>query len=179
MVRDYKRKSTRASYGNEALQTALLKVQAGEMSKRKAELTYGVPRKTLNRHLSGVVKKPGCLGRFSPVLSDEFEEALVKHAIELQRMFFGLVPADLRKLAFELAEKLGLARRPAGASWLQVWGMALLCGIGFTMSLFIAGLAFPHRPDLVEEAKLGVLVGSLISALVGYAVLRRAGRDRV
>lgn len=123
MVRDYKRKSTRASYGNEALQTALLKVQAGEMSKRKAELTYGVPRKTLNRHLSGVVKKPGCLGRFSPVLSDEFEEALVKHAIELQRMFFGLVPADLRKLAFELAEKLGLEHpfknNKAGKSWLR------------------------------------------------------------
>jgi len=123
MVRDYKRKSTRGSYGKEVLQTALLKVQAGEMSKRKAELTYGVPRKTLKRHLSGLVKKPGCLGRFSPVLSDEFEEALVEHAIQLQRMFFGLVPADLRKLAFELAEKLGLEHpfknNKAGKSWFR------------------------------------------------------------
>lgn len=80
--------------------------------------------------------------------------------------------------AVMIAEKLGLARRPAGASWMQVWGMALLCGIGFTMSLFIAGLAFPGRPELVEEAKLGILAGSLLSALGGYAILRWAGRAR-
>ena len=75
-----------------------------------------------------------------------------------------------------IAERLGFARRPEGASLLQLWGIALLCGIGFTMSLFIAGLAFPGDPVLVEEAKLGVLAGSLVSALLGYAVLRFAGR---
>ncbi len=74
--------------------------------------------------------------------------------------------------------KLGMAARPAGASWAQVWGLALLCGIGFTMSLFIAALAFPHAPELVEEAKLGVLAGSLVSALLGFAVLRLAGQRR-
>ena len=73
-----------------------------------------------------------------------------------------------------IAEKLGLAKRPAGASLLQLWGTALLCGIGFTMSLFIAALAFPADPALVEEAKLGVLAGSLVSAVLGYAVLRFA-----
>ena len=72
---------------------------------------------------------------------------------------------------------LGVARKPAGASWAQLWGLALLCGIGFTMSLFIAALAFPGAPDLVEEAKLGVLAGSLVSAVLGYAVLRLAGRQ--
>jgi NhaA family Na+:H+ antiporter len=61
-----------------------------------------------------------------------------------------------------------------GASWVHLWGMALLCGIGFTMSLFIAALAFPNRPELVEQAKLGILAGSLLSALAGYAVLRLA-----
>ncbi|MGC1270333.1 MAG: Na+/H+ antiporter NhaA [Croceibacterium sp.] len=73
-----------------------------------------------------------------------------------------------------LADRIGFARKPDGASWAQVWGTALLCGIGFTMSLFIAALAFPRHPMLVEEAKLGVLAGSLLSAVAGYAVLRLA-----
>ncbi|NMN03292.1 NhaA family Na+:H+ antiporter [Novosphingobium sp. SG916] len=72
------------------------------------------------------------------------------------------------------AERLGLAPRPAGAGVLHIWGMALLCGIGFTMSLFIAALAFPADPDLVEQAKLGILGGSLLSALAGALVLRMA-----
>jgi NhaA family Na+:H+ antiporter len=75
-----------------------------------------------------------------------------------------------------IAEKLGLARRPEGATRLQLWGISLLCGIGFTMSLFMAALAFPGGPALVEEAKLGVLAGSLLSAVAGFAVLRLVGR---
>ena len=59
-----------------------------------------------------------------------------------------------------------------GASWPQLWGMALLCGIGFTMSLFIAGLAFPTAPILIEEAKLGVLGGSVIAAIAGIILLK-------
>ncbi|MFM5922752.1 MAG: Na+/H+ antiporter NhaA [Novosphingobium sp.] len=74
------------------------------------------------------------------------------------------------------ARRLGLAKPPAGANWTQLWGMAMLCGIGFTMSLFIAQLGFPASPELVEEAKLGVLSGSLLSALAGFAVLRFASR---
>ena len=76
-----------------------------------------------------------------------------------------------------IAERLGFARRPEGASRLQLWGIALLCGVGFTMSLFIAALAFPGDPALIEEAKLGVLAGSLLSAVLGFAVLRLAGRS--
>jgi Na+:H+ antiporter, NhaA family len=72
--------------------------------------------------------------------------------------------------------RLRLAHRPDGVSWAQLWGMALLCGIGFTMSLFIGALAFPAGPELAEQAKLGVLAGSLVSALAGYAVLRAATR---
>ena len=72
------------------------------------------------------------------------------------------------------AQRFGLAKPPAGASWRQLWGMALLCGIGFTMSLFIAQLGFAGSPALVEEAKLGVLLGSLLSALAGYVLLRSA-----
>ena len=77
-----------------------------------------------------------------------------------------------------LADRLGIAPRPEGASWVQLWGMAVLCGIGFTMSLFIGALAFPLHPLLVEEAKLGVLLGSLLSALLGFAILRFAPTRR-
>jgi NhaA family Na+:H+ antiporter len=73
-------------------------------------------------------------------------------------------------------QRLGLAPLPKGASWLQLWGLALLCGVGFTMSLFIGALAFPDHPELSEEAKLGVLSGSLLSSLLGFAVLRWARR---
>lgn len=73
-----------------------------------------------------------------------------------------------------IADRLGLAKRPAAANWAQIYGMALLCGIGFTMSLFIGALAFPASPLFVEQAKIGILAGSLISAVVGYVVLRKA-----
>jgi NhaA family Na+:H+ antiporter len=73
-----------------------------------------------------------------------------------------------------LSVKLGIAGRLRGATWLQVYGVALLCGIGFTMSLFIGGLAFPGSPLLIEEAKIGTLMGSLVAAIVGYGVLRFA-----
>ncbi|HEX8300283.1 Na+/H+ antiporter NhaA [Sphingomonas sp.] len=77
-----------------------------------------------------------------------------------------------------LAVRLRLAPRPE-ASWMQLYGMSLLAGIGFTMSLFIGGLAFPGRPDLADQVKIGVLAGSLLSALAGYAVLRvTAGHAR-
>lgn len=65
----------------------------------------------------------------------------------------------------------GIASRPAGATWVQVYGMALLCGIGFTMSLFIGGLAFDD-PAHVDAVKIGVLAGSILSAIAGFLLLR-------
>ena len=73
-----------------------------------------------------------------------------------------------------LAVKSGMAAKPTGASWAQIYGVALLCGIGFTMSLFIGGLAFPDA-GLSESVKIGVLAGSAVSALAGWAVLRVSG----
>jgi len=76
--------------------------------------------------------------------------------------------------AILLAERTGFAPPPEGASRMQLWGLSLLCGIGFTMSLFIGALAFPAHPELAEAAKLGVLAGSLASAVLGFLVLRLA-----
>ena len=78
--------------------------------------------------------------------------------------------------AILLAERSGFAPRPSGASTLHLWGLAALCGIGFTMSLFIGALAFPLAPALVEEAKLGVLAGSALAGVLGFVVLRFAPR---
>jgi NhaA family Na+:H+ antiporter len=67
--------------------------------------------------------------------------------------------------------KLKLADQPAHASWPQIYGVSLLCGIGFTMSLFIGGLAFAD-PALADEMKIGVLMGSVVAAVSGFALLR-------
>jgi NhaA family Na+:H+ antiporter len=77
-----------------------------------------------------------------------------------------------------LMVRLGLARLPAQASWPQMFGVALLCGIGFTMSLFIGLLAFADNPALQDEVKLGILVGSVIAALLGALVLLNSQRER-
>ena len=70
----------------------------------------------------------------------------------------------------------GRAAAPAGASWRQIWGLAILCGIGFTMSLFIAGLAFGGGSPQESAAKIGILAGSIIAALCGYALLSGAAK---
>ncbi|HEX4328223.1 MAG TPA: Na+/H+ antiporter NhaA [Burkholderiales bacterium] len=70
--------------------------------------------------------------------------------------------------------KLTRAPLPAGASWPALFGVALLGGIGFTMSLFIGNLAFAGDAGFAAELRLGVIAGSLISALAGYLVLRGA-----
>ncbi|GGF62304.1 Na(+)/H(+) antiporter NhaA [Paracoccus acridae] len=78
--------------------------------------------------------------------------------------------------AVAILVRLDWANLPAGASWLQMLGTSLLCGIGFTMSLFISLLAF-SEPLLQDEAKIGILAGSLISGILGYTVLRLAKRE--
>jgi len=75
------------------------------------------------------------------------------------------------------AIRLNLADLPANATRLQCYGVALLCGIGFTMSLFIGALAFPAAPQLADAAKIGVLAGSVLSAIAGLVVLRFGSPD--
>lgn len=71
-----------------------------------------------------------------------------------------------------LAVKLGLAPMPGGSSVRAVYGISVISGVGFTVALFIAGLAFPDSPVLLEQAKLGILIASLAAGMCGYALLR-------
>jgi NhaA family Na+:H+ antiporter len=76
------------------------------------------------------------------------------------------------------AIRAGLADLPANATWAQLYGVGLLCGIGFTMSLFLGLLAFPASPDLTDAIKIGVLAGSFVSAIAGTMLLRFAKPER-
>lgn len=73
-----------------------------------------------------------------------------------------------------LALKFKWASLPPGTRFPQIMAVGVLCGIGFTMSIFIATLAFSNvDPGLINWAKLGILVGSILSAIIGYMILRK------
>lgn len=74
-----------------------------------------------------------------------------------------------------LLVRTGVARLPAGASWMQLYGIACLAGIGFTMSLFIGSLSYDSA-EYMNDVRLGVLSGSIVSAILGYTVLMLAPR---
>lgn len=77
-----------------------------------------------------------------------------------------------------MAVKLGIADLPKEVNFLQVIGVALLAGVGFTMSIFVANLAFYGNDYLLDSAKAGILIGSLIAGLSGYLVLRLSGKTK-
>jgi len=79
--------------------------------------------------------------------------------------------------AIWLAVRCGMGRLPEGVNWLQVYGVALLAGIGFTMSLFITSLAFDDKA-MLTSARLAILVGSILSAVAGLVILSRAAPCR-
>ncbi|MBX7105404.1 MAG: Na+/H+ antiporter NhaA, partial [Gemmataceae bacterium] len=78
-----------------------------------------------------------------------------------------------------LAVRMGLARLPAGVSWKYLFAAGCLGGIGFTMAIFVAGLAFPEdqAPALLAAAKIGTLVGSVVSAIVGAGLIFWSAKD--
>jgi NhaA family Na+:H+ antiporter len=79
---------------------------------------------------------------------------------------------------FWMGVKLGWAQLPEGTNWMQLYGLALISGIGFTMSLFIGSLAFENTGvDRFFDERLGIIVGSLLSAVAGYWVLRFASAE--
>ena len=80
--------------------------------------------------------------------------------------------------AIWLAVRFGFAAKPAGANWAQIYGMALLCGIGFTMSLFIGSLAFEETGvNIMFDERLGIIIGSLISGIAGFLILKWSMRS--
>ena len=71
--------------------------------------------------------------------------------------------------------KLGVTKLPAGMNWTRLYGTSALCGIGFTMSLFVGSLAFDtHGTVIVFDERIGIILGSLASGIVGYLILRRS-----
>ena len=70
--------------------------------------------------------------------------------------------------------KLKAAKLPKQSSWLAFYGVSLLCGIGFTMSLFLGTLSFPNQGVYLPEVRLGVILGSLLSAISGVLILKHA-----
>lgn len=77
-----------------------------------------------------------------------------------------------------LSVKLGLASMPNGANIKHIVGVAMLASIGFTMSIFIAELAFPGQPELIQQAKMGILFASFLAGIAGYLWLRLIGNTK-
>jgi NhaA family Na+:H+ antiporter len=77
-----------------------------------------------------------------------------------------------------IAIKLKIAQMPNNANWMSFYGVGILAGIGFTMSLFIGNLAFVENIEYIDSVKIGVLTGSLLSTLVGYGLLLLTSKNR-
>jgi len=126
MVRNYIRKTSRASYGSTALSSALKALENGQPLKATAR-QYGIPAKTLRRHRDDKVKQPGVsvLGRHKCVFPPEYEDMLVRHILAMENAFYGLTTMDIRRLAFDLAERMNLHHpfsknlKLAGSEWLR------------------------------------------------------------
>lgn len=126
MVRKYKRKSTRGQYGNQQLTLALEAVKGG-MPLLRASKEFDIPRRTIRRHRDRLVANPGVsrLGRHRVILTENLEKELNDHIQYMEKSLYGLTTRDVRRLAYELAEAVGLQhpfshdRKMAGKDWLS------------------------------------------------------------
>jgi NhaA family Na+:H+ antiporter len=112
-------------------------------------------------------------GMLIPTDIPEFKDAVVTLAV-----LFGLVLGKGIGISIFawLSLKMGIARLPKGVDFYHIVGIGFLAGIGFTMSLFISALAFEGQPELIEQAKLGILFGSIIAGILGTLFLLFASR---
>ena len=126
MPRDYKRKTARASYGENALRDALHAIIHEGTPLKTVSRTYGIPCKTLRRHRDGKVKNPGAvlLGRFRPDFNEELEAMIASHILGMEEALFDLTSIEVRRLAFDFAERMKVPNRfckiskMAGKDWL-------------------------------------------------------------
>lgn len=126
MPRTYKRKTERASYLQEDLQRALAAIGEGAALKSTAK-AYGISPRTLRRHRDGKVARPGSivLGRFRPDINETYEADLVAKIQEMEAALFGLTTKDVRRLAYDFANQMGIKHRfnkdnkMAGYDWLN------------------------------------------------------------
>ncbi|REL35229.1 Na+/H+ antiporter NhaA [Thalassotalea euphylliae] len=106
----------------------------------------------------------------------ELTSEAITHPITLG-IALGLVigkPLGIMSMCF-VAIKLGIARLPTGIGWYHIFGVSVLCGIGFTMSLFIGSLAFETTgSNIIVDERLGILLASFISAILGFMILKNA-----
>lgn len=123
MVRTYVRKSTRATYGEDTIRAVMEKVACGTITKRQAFVQYGIPRSSLAKRMKQYDHTPSSLGRYKRVFTNEQEDEVCKHAIDMQRRFYGLSLLDLRSLAYQLAERNKIVhpfckeKKLAGKDW--------------------------------------------------------------
>ena len=112
-----------------------------------------------------------------PLAGVSFEALLEPISLEIILGLF--IGKQLGVFSFSwIAIKLGFAKLPTGASWIQLYGVSVLTGVGFTMSLLISSLAFEHSSgDHVLMDRIGILIGSLLSGILAYAVLFFAGKS--
>ena len=102
------------------------------------------------------------------------------HILSVDKVFLGVVlglvigkPVGIFAITF-VSEKIGIAARPSGISWLQILGAGMLGGIGFTMSMFVSDLAFKgteHFEIATNISKVAILSGSILSGIIGAVFL--------
>ena len=110
-------------------------------------------------------------------VSDELGSALT-HPVSIGIVLGLFLGKQIGIFSFSyLAVKLKLASEPEGVSWKKIYAASVIAGIGFTMSLFIANLAF-NSPELLNISKVGILAGSLLSGIVGFIILKSALRKK-
>lgn len=107
-----------------------------------------------------------------------FSDALFQNNVAIGIVAGLVLGKPLGVVLFPLvASRLGLVSLPAATKWSHVLGVGFVAGIGFTVAIFVTGLAFDHSPELIDYGKLAVLGASVVAGLLGYTILRFASRS--